>query len=449
MEQSILPGNSTVLERTIERAGARIDDLPVPVDTVWRAREIPAEALPWLAWAVRFGFWDDSWSEEKKRRAVEIAPELHRRKGTLSGIRWLLAFGGAELVRAITPPAKTFCAPDWTPEARAEWLSKHPELRVYRRRNRGKRAGAMLARGAAWPNGGAYPAQSDALNRMLPRTFKVRPDGTETELTTVSWIVGATTREAITRLAGEPMRGRMAVEAGGQLTYQIYGPALRGRGAMFGEGQEGGIEGRLFIGARNAIPTDKRAHRRVYITQITSDVTAPEWTLARHTVQPSLEPIMARSEPGFEQGRRQGLFPGAAYPGRELSGARTRAFLFDHYAGSRMFDRTHLFDPAVALPRKGRTMHVGAMKLGMPAYHAEIHVAFRGKRNRLRAWRFTRGYLMPGKTDYYNGLLPALRGAIPKRDKVLLTTITHRPLTAGGNVIAGDDLVAGGWTAGA
>ncbi len=112
MTDTLLPPNSTPLERALEETQARIGEIPVPIPTVWRWDECPEELLPWLAWALSVDFWSDEWPTEKKREIIRNSIELHRLKGTLEGIRRYLDFAGISLVRAITPPADPYWAPE-------------------------------------------------------------------------------------------------------------------------------------------------------------------------------------------------------------------------------------------------------------------------------------------------------------------------------------------------
>jgi len=92
--KSLLPANSTALERAIEAAQARLADVPVPVDQLWDPWRCPAELLPWLAWAWSVDEWDPTWPEEVRRRVIAAAPEVHRRKGTRAAVeRALRAIG--------------------------------------------------------------------------------------------------------------------------------------------------------------------------------------------------------------------------------------------------------------------------------------------------------------------------------------------------------------------
>jgi len=91
---TLLPPNATPFERALERALARIEDVPVPVDTLWDPHRCPAELLPWLAWAWSVDEWDPDWPEHVKRRVIAAAPEVHRLKGTRAAVeRALRAIG--------------------------------------------------------------------------------------------------------------------------------------------------------------------------------------------------------------------------------------------------------------------------------------------------------------------------------------------------------------------
>lgn len=89
---SILPANSTPLERALEQSTARVAD--VSIDTIsklWNPETCPVELLPWLAWALSTDSWNPEWSEDQKRQAVADAIQLQRRKGTRASIESVLA----------------------------------------------------------------------------------------------------------------------------------------------------------------------------------------------------------------------------------------------------------------------------------------------------------------------------------------------------------------------
>lgn len=92
MTRSLLPPNSTPLERAIEAALARrVDVIPMPIRTLWNPDTCPAHLLGWLAWAQSVDVWDDDWSEALKREAIRAAFFVHRHKGTVGAVRRALA----------------------------------------------------------------------------------------------------------------------------------------------------------------------------------------------------------------------------------------------------------------------------------------------------------------------------------------------------------------------
>lgn len=463
---TLLPSNATGFEVDLELAAARLAQVPVPIADLWDADALPSELLPWLAWAFSIDYWEWEWSDQKKRNALRLFFDVHRQKGTLAGIRQIIRFANGKLTEHRVPPDKAFCAPKWDDATRQEWLRKFPELRVYRFRDRGAQGHtAMPANGA---NGVAakvylggryhYPALSDATKRVAPRVYRVTPDGEQTELTSLAYTRTTVSRNVVERIPSQPRRGSVPVEEGGETTYRIVGPALRGRGAMLGD--PSADTGALFLGGYRAYAADKRAHRRTYFTEFQSNFLENVEKVARYTVQPLLDrgtrgvdlrvnkgdPLTARADLVAERGVRQGAMLGSVFPGHRAGVPGATNFLVNTFAGDRFYTRSRLFDPAVSAPTRGQTQHLGAMRLGMPPYHAELRVRLQGKRHRRRAWRFVNGYLMEADHSDRAKMLKALRWSVSKRDKVMVTTTTARPVTAGGSVIAGPHLIAGSWT---
>ncbi|ROT46079.1 phage tail protein I [Pusillimonas sp. NJUB218] len=85
---TLLPQNSTPLERKIAEVGADIElvDATVIVQ-VTRADTAPAAFLPYLAWEVSVDRWSESWPEETKRKVIREAFYVHKRKGTIASLR--------------------------------------------------------------------------------------------------------------------------------------------------------------------------------------------------------------------------------------------------------------------------------------------------------------------------------------------------------------------------
>jgi len=82
---SLLPNNSTQLERAIEAAACEV--VEVPLRTLYNPDTCPAHLLHQLAWAWSVDRWDDAWPEATKRAVCRSAFFVHSRKGTIGAIR--------------------------------------------------------------------------------------------------------------------------------------------------------------------------------------------------------------------------------------------------------------------------------------------------------------------------------------------------------------------------
>lgn len=83
--KSLLPINSTQLERAIE--AATDEDTDVPLRTLYNPDTCPAHLLHQLAWAWSVDRWDNNWSEAVKRSAIRSAFYVHAHKGTIGALR--------------------------------------------------------------------------------------------------------------------------------------------------------------------------------------------------------------------------------------------------------------------------------------------------------------------------------------------------------------------------
>lgn len=83
--KSLLPLNSTQLERAIEAA---IDETTeVPLRTLYNPDTCPAHLLYQLAWAWSVDRWDEAWPEEIKRSVIRASFFVHAHKGTIGALR--------------------------------------------------------------------------------------------------------------------------------------------------------------------------------------------------------------------------------------------------------------------------------------------------------------------------------------------------------------------------
>lgn len=119
---SILPASVSELERSLEIALARIEDVQIPIATLWDPWKCPLDVLPFLAWALSVDMWRADWPENVKRRIVASSLSVHRRKGTRSAVEQALRDLGVtvDLVEwfQTTPPAErgTFDVTAWANE---------------------------------------------------------------------------------------------------------------------------------------------------------------------------------------------------------------------------------------------------------------------------------------------------------------------------------------------
>ncbi|WP_460107457.1 phage tail protein I [Pseudomonas sp. H1_F01] len=83
--KSLLPLNSTQLERAIEAA---IDETTeIPLRTLYNPDTCPAHLLYQLAWAWSVDRWDEAWPEAVKRSVIRSSFYVHAHKGTIGALR--------------------------------------------------------------------------------------------------------------------------------------------------------------------------------------------------------------------------------------------------------------------------------------------------------------------------------------------------------------------------
>lgn len=84
---SLLPPNVTPLERRVSTVAADLERVSAPLQTLWDAQRIPANMLPWLAWATGVDEWSRGWPEQTKRDAIDEAIPIRRLRGTVWAVR--------------------------------------------------------------------------------------------------------------------------------------------------------------------------------------------------------------------------------------------------------------------------------------------------------------------------------------------------------------------------
>lgn len=83
--RSLLPLNSTPLERAIEATFA--ETTLIPLRTLYNPDTCPVHLLPHLAWAWSVDRWDPAWPETVKRAAIKASFYIHKHKGTIGALR--------------------------------------------------------------------------------------------------------------------------------------------------------------------------------------------------------------------------------------------------------------------------------------------------------------------------------------------------------------------------
>ena len=84
---SLLPPNTTPLERRMEAVASDMEKAQAPLQTLWDAKRMPENMLPWLAWAVGVDQWSRRWPEAARRDAIDQAIPIRRLRGTVWAVR--------------------------------------------------------------------------------------------------------------------------------------------------------------------------------------------------------------------------------------------------------------------------------------------------------------------------------------------------------------------------
>lgn len=97
---TLLPPNAALLEKALEQASKRIDDIEVHLRSLWSPDDCPEGHLPWLAWSLSLDGWSTDWPVAIKRSRVRRAIQIARRKGTVESVRDVVeSFGAGVAIR--------------------------------------------------------------------------------------------------------------------------------------------------------------------------------------------------------------------------------------------------------------------------------------------------------------------------------------------------------------
>ncbi len=413
MIQSVLMPGSTPFEKAIDAAVFRLDGVADALRTIHDPEKAPEAFVPFLAWGFSTDLWDRNWPIEKKRAVAKAWYRLHRKKGTLTGIKEAVRFFEGEVVAARTPPDGTIPDPTLTKEEREKYLTRFRQIRFYRYRSGGSASfAAYLSSGYRLPalfvGARAFPGASDAVARVGRRAFVFDPlTGAEEPVKRVERITTTSERAAVT-------------------FEEVVLPGKIGRAAFAGR-KPAGKTFTMDMGARG---------RRF---SISIDGTYSETISDLHVsgILPSDQPIEVRPRRAALPGPRVAgqLFPSLGGVATEFvnrkSDGEHRTFLPASSARLRVFEQVFLFDPSRLPDRRNARTFVGATRLGMPAYHARLTIQKRGRISPFAIHGFVHGYPVATDKSAMRRTIEAVRLSKSLRDKILVTNKTMRPATAG------------------
>lgn len=404
----LLPPLSTAFEKAVSDMTGRVDGIPVPLRLLWRPEAIPAQLLPYLAWAFSTDVWNEDWPIAFKRTVVERAVWLHRHKGTLSGISAHIDLVGGHVKRAVVPPAKTFLMPNLTVEERERFLATFAQLRVYPYVARGLNRFAHFTSKAhglrrAFLGTGCLRLVTDV--GRYARTAKLWDKGSETNLTIRAW-------------GSEGIGSFHAAEFD-----EVVLPSKPSAAIFPGTFNAERRADRPFIA--ESLHVDERLIRIPRAADYTFRLARETYT----TVKPGVDFIDVRPRKVAE---RHGSQAGMLYNGggrqfiRDGTG-RSRSHLPPTDSWKFLYEQWHIHDPERVVEQRKRSIHLDHTRLGMPPYTAEITLAVTGKAQPREVWRYARGFLRMPNTEAIERASYATRVSKSARDKVLLQTKTFRP----------------------
>lgn len=95
--KSLLPPNTTVLERNVSDVSAKATDLNVDIKKLVKPATIPSQFLSHIAWQNSVDRWQRDWSEKYKRAQIKASFKIHQKKGTVSALRSIVESFGYSL----------------------------------------------------------------------------------------------------------------------------------------------------------------------------------------------------------------------------------------------------------------------------------------------------------------------------------------------------------------
>lgn len=394
-DETLLPNNFTPWELAHSLTNAARRPLPHHLlKLLWNPEKVPAGILPYLANALSVDLWFEDWDEQRKRKIVADSFNLHRLKGRVEAVRRHLPYVDATLLKATTPPSKTFLMPALTNDERAEFLARFAQLRIRRfvavTNNRfGFHTTAAYGFSKAFM-GVMHLWNAGARDRYRARAY-LWDGGAEKELTLREIVKEDTDGTAVaTQEIVLPATGERKAFVGGFLNEVHFGNPADTRQKI------------ISIGREVARWAPRELYRMINPGPLIN--VRPEYVAQKHP-------------------RQTGSLFFGDYIGRQK--------LTPSVAWRYLYERWHIHDPARVPESRKRSTHLGATRLGMPSYWAEYQVAVRGKRERREIGKYMSGFLRAPNGEPLRRALMAVRTASALRDKALVNTITRRVIVAG------------------
>jgi phage tail P2-like protein len=97
----------------------------------WNPWQVAYEHLPFLAWAQGVNLWENYWDETFRRSWVARQWYLKSIRGKRAGLDEFVAAVGGRVKRCVVPPARAYGTKAQTPEERAAYVARFPQLRIY------------------------------------------------------------------------------------------------------------------------------------------------------------------------------------------------------------------------------------------------------------------------------------------------------------------------------
>ncbi|CAM3017664.1 phage tail protein I [Acinetobacter celticus] len=94
--KSLLPPNSTFLEKNLTKNGKNAFDLP-SIRIIKDIDQVPAQFLPFIAYQKSVDYWDENWQDTLKRYVIKKSKEQHKIKGTAAAVKRALEPFGYEV----------------------------------------------------------------------------------------------------------------------------------------------------------------------------------------------------------------------------------------------------------------------------------------------------------------------------------------------------------------